>query len=224
MDGADVSSADFAACLADLAKANTLTFARPATLAWLATATRGTQSFSLLDVGYGHGDMLRAIHRWAVRRGLTPRLAGMDLNPRSEPAARAATDAALGIVYQTGNVFTDLGGGQADFPPDFIVSSLVTHHMSDSEIVGFIRWMEGTSRRGWFINDLHRHPIAFYGFRLISSVAGWHRFVRHDGPISVARSFRRADWTALLAAAGVETADVSLRWRFPFRLCVGRLK
>src|SRR5258708_990985 len=70
MDGADVPYDVFAGCLADLAKVNAATLARPPTLSWLARATRDLPrgaTVSVLDVGYGQGDMLRAIHRWAVR-------------------------------------------------------------------------------------------------------------------------------------------------------------
>lgn len=223
MDGADVAPDDFAACMADLAKANTITLARPHTIAWLARATRDLgpgQGFSLLDVGYGYGDMLRVIHRWATRLGLKPHLHGIDLNPRSEPAARAATPPSISIDYRTGDAFAP-----AAVPPiDFIVSSLVTHHMADAEIVKFLRWMDATAAKGWFINDLHRHWLPFYGFTAISSLFGWHRFVRHDGPVSVARAFRRADWDRLLSDAHISAEGLTVRWRFPFRICVGRIK
>jgi SAM-dependent methyltransferase len=223
MDGADVPPEVFAACLADLAKVNTVTLARPPTLAWLDRATRGMaqgQSFSLIDVGYGQGDMLRAVHAWARRKGFRPRLAGVDLNPRSEPAAKAATDPALEIDFLTGDVF-DYAPPQ---PPDFIVSSLVTHHMSDDQVIAFVRWMEATAQRGWFINDLHRHPVAFYGFQALSTAARWHPFVRHDGPVSVARAFVRRDWERLLAAADLPAGAAEIDWRLPFRLCVGRIR
>jgi 2-polyprenyl-3-methyl-5-hydroxy-6-metoxy-1,4-benzoquinol methylase len=221
MDADSVAYDVFAGCLADLAKVNTATLARPPTLAWLARATRDLprgSDLSILDVGFGQGDMLRAIHAWAVGAGLRPRLTGIDLSPWSARAARDATDNALGIEYRTGDVFDY----QPSEPIDIVVSSLVTHHMSDDQIVDFIRWMEANVRRGWFINDLHRHPVAFYGFQAISTLARWHLFVRHDGPVSVARAFRRGDWLRLLAAAGMEKAEV--RWRFPFRFCVGRIR
>ena len=221
MDGEAVSAADFAACLASLAAVNDLTRARPPTRAWLALATAGLPrggEFSLIDVGFGEGDMLRAVAKWAGRRGLRPRLIGYDLNPRSAPAAEAKTDPALGIEYRTGDAF-----GMTE-PVDMVISSLTAHHMTDAEIVRFVQWMEGVSVRGWFINDLHRHPLAFYGFAAITRLTPCHPFVRHDGPVSIARSFRREDWGALLLDAGVDPARVSLRWRFPFRLCVGRLK
>ncbi|HZZ36347.1 MAG TPA: methyltransferase domain-containing protein [Caulobacteraceae bacterium] len=223
MDDPSVSREEFADCLADLAKVNAVTLARPPTLAWLARATRDLPrgvAFTLVDVGSGQGDMLRTIHRWATRRGLKPRLIGVDLNPWSEPAARAATPASMGIEFQTGDVFQV----RFDEPVDFIVSSLVTHHMSDEQVVQFLRWMEASARRGWFVNDLHRHPFAFYGFTLLSWIAGWNRFVRHDGPVSVARAFRRADWERLIQEAGLQDAGLSVRWIFPFRLCVGHIK
>ena len=84
--------------------------------------------------------------------------------------------------------------------------------------------MEASAARGWFVNDLHRHPVAWAGFGVLATVMRWHPIVRHDGMLSVRRSFRRADWQALIAAAGIDRSTVSLRWHLPFRLCVGRIR
>lgn len=223
MDDPAVDEATFAACLTDLAAVNGWTLARPPTLAWLARATRHLprgSRFTLVDVGYGQGDMLRAIHAWATTRGLVPELIGVDLSPWSATSARAATPAGMNIDYRTGDVFE----ARFERAPDFIVSSLVAHHLDDDQLVGFLRWMEATAGSGWFVNDLHRHAVAYHGFRALSAVARWHRFVRHDGPLSVARAFRRDEWERLIALAGIDRAEVSLRWHLPFRLCVGRIK
>lgn len=219
MDGDDVSEAEFAACLADLATVNSVTLARPPTLGFVAQAcarTRG-RPLTLLDVGYGAGDMLRAIGRQAKRRGAEMRLIGIDLNPRSLPAACVNTPPGMAIDYRTGDLFAL----PEDEPIDLVISSLVTHHMSDAEILHFLGWMERRARCGWFINDLHRHSAAYHGFRALSAAMRWHPFVRHDGPLSVARSFRRPDWERLLSQAGVERAAL-LKWHFPFRYCVTR--
>ncbi len=87
--------------------------------------------------------------------------------------------------------------------------------------MAFLRWMERHARHGWFVNDLHRHALPYHGFRLLARAMRWHRFVQHDGPVSIARAFRRAEWQRLLAEAGVPG---EVRWVFPFRLCVGRLR
>ena len=131
----------------------------------------------MIDVGYGYGDLLRKIHEWSRRRNRHVELIGVDLNPMSEPIARAATPADMAIDYRTGNVF--------DFKPerpiDFIISSQTTHHMSNDELAVFIRWMEQVATRGWYIADLHRHPVPFHFFRALSWAARWHRFVRTTG-------------------------------------------
>ncbi|HUZ12419.1 MAG TPA: methyltransferase domain-containing protein [Caulobacteraceae bacterium] len=223
MEAPDVAETELEATLADLAKVNTLTLARPPTLAWLARATRQLPrgaSFSLLDVGYGHGDMLRAICAWARRRGLEPALTGIDLSPWSATAAEAATDPSWRIRYLVGDVFEHAPPA----PIDFVVSSLVAHHMPDATLARFIGWMEANARRGWLVNDLHRHPVAYYGFMALSTATGMHPMVRHDGLVSVARAFTAQDWRRLLAEAKIAPGAAAVQWRFPFRICIGRLK
>ena len=158
---------------------------------------RDMPAFRLLDVGFGHGDMLRRIARWARRRGIAVDLVGVDLNPNSAAAARAATPADMPIEYRTGDY------ADAPTPFDFVVSSLVAHHMTDDQLVAFIRFMEDAgAARGWLINDLHRHGFAYFGFPWLARLIGAHRIVRDDGQLSIARSFRRDEWRAILADAG----------------------
>jgi SAM-dependent methyltransferase len=220
MDDPDLPPSVYARCLADLGRVNVLTLAHAPTLRFLERATEGLPSaatLSLLDVACGYGDLLRATHRWAVGRGLRPDLAGIDLNPRSRAVAAAATPPTIDIAWQTGDVFD-----HAPEPrPDFIVSSLFTHHLQDEQVVAFLRWLERTAVRGWFIADLHRHAIPYYGFRWLARLAGVHRIVRADGTVSIARGFTAEEWLALLARAGVAA---QVRREFPFRVCVSRLK
>lgn len=215
-----LSRAEYARCLADLEVINRLTRTHQPTLAWLDAATRGWAPgtvVSVLDVACGHGDLLRAVHRWAVGRGFVPVLSGIDLNPESAGAAAAVTPGAMGIAWVTGDVFA-----YAPVPvPDFIVSSQFTHHLDDDQVVAFLVWMERHSGRGWFIADLHRHALAYYGFPWLARLMRFHRIVRIDGTISIARSFRRAEWLAYIAAAAV---PASVHWRLAFRYCVSRLR
>ncbi|AGH49783.1 MULTISPECIES: methyltransferase domain-containing protein [Sphingomonadales] len=219
MDDPSLPAADYAAVLADLAQVNRVTFAARPTLSFLARGLRGRDRFRLLDVGFGEGDMLRRIARWAARRGIAADLVGVDLNPNSAPAARAATPAGIGaaIDYRTGD-YADLAG--AGF--DFIVSSLVAHHMTDAQLRAFLRFMEAEARAGWLVNDLHRHGFAHAGFPLLAALMRWHPIVAADGRLSIARAFRPAEWRAILAEAGIDGARIVRR--FPFRLCVERMR
>jgi hypothetical protein len=104
------------------------------------------------------------------------------------------------------------------------MSSLFTHHLPDSALVRFIKWMEENSRIGWFINDLERHPLPYHFLKLAFWATRRHRFMRHDGPVSVASAFRRNDWVRYLAEAGLPEGAARIERWMPFRLCVSRIK
>ena len=216
MDADDLDPATYAAVVGDLARVNVVTMAARPTLDFLARGTIGVQRFRLLDVGYGDGDMLRRIARWAARRGIAAELVGIDLNPRSESAAIAHTPPGLAIDWRTGD-YADLAGQDWDF----VISSLVAHHMTPAQLAAFLRFMDGEARRGWLVNDLHRHGFAYRGFPILARLFGWHPIVRHDGTLSIARSYRPAEWPPILAEAGV---DARVYRAFPYRLCVERLR
>ncbi|HEX8622462.1 MAG TPA: methyltransferase domain-containing protein [Allosphingosinicella sp.] len=216
MDDPSLNPQVYDAVLQGLGRVNRWTLAARPTLDFLKRGTGGRSRFTLLDVGSGEGGMLRSIASWARKRGLAAELTGIDLNPKSEKTARARTPADMPIVYRTGD-YRDLGRF------DFVVSSLVAHHMSDAQLLDFLRWMESNSDRGWFVNDLHRHAFAYHGFPLLAALLAVHRIVREDGRLSIARSFRPEDWRSILAEAGVEEG-VRVKRYFPFRLCVERLR
>jgi hypothetical protein len=220
MDDPSVDFETWRACLVDLAKVNRATLAYRPTLAFLNRVHDGglwptDRPVVILDVGSGYADTLRKIGRWAKARSLDVRLQALDLNPWSERAAERAPGSA-GIQFITEDLFEHRGGA------DIVLSSLFTHHLSNRDVVRFLEWQEVNARIGWFINDLERHPFSYFGFSLLSRVMLWHRFVVHDGPVSIRRAFRPDDWTRLLSAAGVHQARIEA-W-FPFRLCISRVR
>ena len=217
MDDPALDAATYTEVLHDLAQVNSVTLARRPTLDFLSRAVGERKRFRLLDVGFGDGDMLRAIRSWADRRGIEAELVGIDLNSRSLAAARDRTPPAMEIDYRTGD-YADLAGEGWDC----VVSSLVAHHMTRDQLVQFLRFMDREARMGWFVNDLRRSRFAWLGYPLLASLMRWHPIVRHDGRLSIARSYRREEWAPILASAAVEGAEV--KRVFPFRLCVETIR
>jgi SAM-dependent methyltransferase len=212
---------DFRDCLRDLEQVNRTVFAYRPTLQWLEQfADTSAAPLHIVDVGCGGGDMLRRIERWARANVVRVKLTGIDLNPYSARAAREFTSAGSHIEWITGDAFSYL----SSMPIDLVLSSLLTHHLSDEEIVHFLQWMERVAVRGWFINDLHRERMPYYGFRALSWAMRWHRFVRHDGPISIRRSFSPSGWERYCTAAGLDLKQVQIAKVKPARLCVARTK
>ena len=219
MDADDLDPAIYDAVLTDLAKVNTLTMARRPTLQFLARIALANpgRPLKILDVGFGDGDMLRAIHRWGQSRNVELVLVGIDLNPKSASVARAATHADMAIDYRTGDYAALAGEGF-----DVILSSIVAHHMTHDQLIAFLRFMQAEARMGWLVNDLHRHGFAYYGFPLLAMIMRWHPIVKHDGQLSIARSYRPAEWPPILAEAGISSARIFRA--FPFRLCVEAIR
>jgi SAM-dependent methyltransferase len=212
---------EFRDCLKDLSQVNRFTLAYRPTLQWLQTVIEGAnRALHIVDVGSGGGDTLRVIEAWARRKGIALRLTGVDLNPHAARGAAEFTPEKSLIEWQTGDAFSF----DPATPIDCVISSLFTHHLPDEEIVKFLAWMERVSARGWFVNDLHRGRLPYVGFTLLAKTMRWHRFIQHDGPVSIRRSFQARDWMAYLDAAGIDRELVSVDPWWPSRLCLSRAK
>jgi 2-polyprenyl-3-methyl-5-hydroxy-6-metoxy-1,4-benzoquinol methylase len=220
MDDAAATEAEFASALRDLARINRWSLAYRPTLRWLdrLVAETGARRLSVLDVGAGGGDMLRAIARWAARRGVAVELVGLD---RSPWAGRYAAAAGTPARWITVDLF-DLDPAERF---DVVLCSLFTHHLPDPVLVRFLQWVgagtEARARLGWLISDLHRHPLPWSFVWAAVRALRMDPMVVHDSTVSIARGFIRADWARLLAAAGVAA---EIRWAFPFRWLVGSIR
>ena len=222
LDTAAPSRDERAAYFASLARFNGAMLGHRPVLSWLATAARARPSgepITLLDVGCGYGDLLRAIRRWACRRGLPLRLIGVDIDADTVAIAREATATTDDIDYLAADVFNL----RPSFRIDLVVSSLVAHHLDDEQIVALLRWMEATAQDGWLIADLERHNVPYHAIGLAGRLLRAHPMVIADGRTSVTRALRRTEWRQIIEAAGIASDAVRLDW-FLYRLAVSRLK
>ena len=217
MDDPNLEEGVYRDVLTDLGRVNEVTLAHRPTIRFLKKAWNGRSALKVLDVGFGDGGTLRAVAGAAQRAGVSTKLVGIDLNPRSEAVARAALPKDIAIDFRTGD-YADLAGEGWDC----VISSLVAHHMTRDQLVAFLRFMEREAQIGWFINDLHRLAFAYMGYPLLAKLMRWHPIVQHDGRMSIARSYRPDEWPPLLVEAGISEAVVERV--FPFRLCVERLR
>jgi len=213
---------DFRDCLRDLERVNRIILGHRPTLQWLEQFVQhGVDApLRILDVGCGGGDMLRRIEAWAHSRRVQVELTGIDLNPHAARAAQEFSSDGSRIVWIT----ADALAYEPERPVDLVISSLFAHHLSDSGILRFLQWMERTAARGWLINDLHRKPVPYYLFGALATIMRPHRFIRHDGLISIRRSFDVDDWENYCTLAGFDLDNVNIYTVRPARLCVERIK
>ena len=215
------SREEMRACLRDLERVNRWFLGYRPVLHFLNSLglSQRAEPVSILDVGCGYGDGLRRIERWARESGISVKLTGCDLNPDT---VAIAAEASAGSKVQW--VAADVFSFDERQPVDIVVSSLFTHHLSESNVVRFARWMEERAQLGWFINDLSRAPVPYWLFKAFARVAGLHRFVQHDGPVSFRRAFVADDWRRMCGAAGLSGNDFAIEAWAPSRLCVSRKK
>lgn len=219
LDTAAPAPGERAAYLKSLASFNGVMLGHRPVLAWLETAARAAGPLTLLDVGCGYGDLLRAVRRWALRRGVPLRLIGVDIEADTVAIAREATAAADAVDYLVADVFNL----RPSVRIDLIVSSLLTHHLEDARLIAFLRWMEATARRGWLVADLERNAVPYHVIGAAGRLMRIHPMVINDGRISVTRALRRHEWRPALAAAGIDADAVRID-RFLYRVAVSRLK
>lgn len=216
MDGGDWSREEYIHCLRQLRLLNVLTNGYRPTLRAIAHFARRVEShgtFRILDIGFGYGDMLRVVARWAARRGLAVELVGIDVNELSAEAAITATPPGLPIRYLTGDVFAH----RPSQPYHVVINALFMHHMDDAQAQRVLRWMADHSTLGFFINDLHRHRIAYSFIRGFTRLLRFNRLIRNDAPLSVARSFRAHEWLLHAREADLDPARLHVNWHWAFR-------
>lgn len=166
----------------------------------------------LADLGSGGGDTLRHIARWARRRHVAVELVGIDANAFMIDYARNKARAYPEISFQQQDIFSPEFQRQ---PFDILTCSLFCHHFSDDNLVRLLAQWQAQAKVAVVINDLHRHPLAYYSIWLLTRLFRGSHLVQNDAPLSVARAFRRHDWQQLLRQAGLSA--YSLRWRWAFR-------
>jgi SAM-dependent methyltransferase len=102
----------------------------------------------------------------------------------------------------------------ADGSFDVVHCSLFLHHFSDVEVEALLREMYRVARRLVLAQDLHRHMLAYYFLPATAWLFGWDRLMLHDGPVSVAAGWKRAELERLLESVGL-AQRARVRWHFP---------
>ncbi|MCQ8184673.1 methyltransferase domain-containing protein [Parvularcula maris] len=223
MDG-ETSFELFDATLKSLASVNVVSLGyRPITgfLARYLKLRPPTEKLHIVDIGSGHGDGLRRAAEFLDKHGVAATLSGVDMNPHAAASASKIETqyTHVDIEWITADVFDYIENAP---PPDIVMSSLFCHHLDSDDIPPFLSWMDRTAKKGWLINDLYRSRLASCGFFALAHLSLRHPVVRHDGPVSFARSFRRPEWQRFLSEAGVTDARIGMG--APFRLCIEKIR
>ena len=176
-------------------------------------ADQDLKSFSVLDVGAGSGELLRVAAEWAREHDRKAFLTGVELNSRS---ARSILEESADFPEIASVRANGLALPFADQTIDYVIQSLMLHHFDDYGAVSIIKEMARVARRGMFVIDLHRNPVAYFFYTTIGRLFLHNRLLREDGALSILRSFTPEELQEIGRKTGV--ANIKVEKYFPSRL------
>jgi 2-polyprenyl-3-methyl-5-hydroxy-6-metoxy-1,4-benzoquinol methylase len=169
-------------------------------------------SFSICEIGCGGGDNLKAIYNWCTKKKIPVKLTGIDINKDCIEYAKVNRGELEPVEF----IVSDYKEVKfATEKPEIIFSSLFCHHLDEQQFIEMLEWSKQNSTGGFFINDLHRHPFAYYSIKLLSQFFSKSYLVKNDAPLSVKRGFKRNEIEELFRKAGIK--DFTIRWKWAFR-------
>lgn len=170
----------------------------------------------VMDIGAGSGELNRRILRWADRNGIRIRMTLVDMTDEAcREASRIFTDEPRVRAIRR-NVFD-----VAESAADMLICSQFLHHFPDEQLAEVTGHMLKSARLGIVISDIHRHWLAWSAVWLAARIFSKNRYIRHDGPLSVAKGFQAKDWNRLSEAIKQHGSyDLKYRWKPLFRYTV----
>ena len=210
LDEDDLPFEDVKICMKELNSINTLLGGHKITLQGINHFYHQTDTqFTVCEIGSGGGDNLKAISNKFTKATFI----GIDLKESCIDFAKQQYK-----ELKAEWIASDYSQVQFASKPEIIFSSLFCHHFNNEQLVAMLSWMKQNSQKGFFINDLQRNTTAYYLIKWLTSVFSKSYMVKNDGPISVARSFRKKDWQLLFSKAGIN--NYSIKWKWAFRYLV----
>ena len=211
LDGDDIPFEDIRQNMQELDRINSLLGGHRISLEGFKSLAGHERSLHVCEIGCGGGDNLKVMHEFAKRQGIDIRLTGVDIKDSCIEFARSRNQQMNASWICSDYKRVSFPNGQ----PDIIFSSLFCHHFREPELVEMLQWMKANSGIGFFINDLHRHTLAYYSIKLITRIFSRSYLVKNDAPLSVARGFIKSEWQQIFRQAAI--APVDIRWRWAFR-------
>lgn len=172
------------------------------------------KSATVLDIGTGNADIPQRLVRLAKKHGIELRVLALDISARHLQVAQediCVTNKACVAPVQADAFHLPF----ADNSIDLIVSTLFLHHFRAPQIHQLLCEFERVSRRGFVMNDLVRHKIPLWFFRLLRPIFARSYLTRHDGEASIRRSYTLCEMQRLVKDSPM---NIEVRDHFPFRI------
>jgi 2-polyprenyl-3-methyl-5-hydroxy-6-metoxy-1,4-benzoquinol methylase len=143
------------------------------------------RTYSLLDIGFGGGDIPVKIAQWAKKDGVQLNITAIDTDIRAFNYVQETYPA--GLINWQHTSSTDLALKKQKF--DFVISNHVLHHLSENQIPTLLKETRELAAKKVIFNDIERNVLGFFLFKLITPFIFHNSFITEDGLTSIRKSF-----------------------------------
>ena len=213
LDKDDIPFADIQQNMKELNTINTWLGGHQMTLAGIKTFFTDQhthKTICICEIGCGGGDNLKAIEKYCGKKNIPVNFIGIDIKPECISFAKQQYPE-LDAQWIPGDYRQVIF---SDNKPDIIFSSLFCHHFTEPELDQMLGWMKTNASKGFFINDLQRHPMAYYSIKWITKLFSNSYLIKNDAPLSVARGFTKNEWRNIFKTAGINNFIIEWKWAF----------
>lgn len=210
LDSDNIPFADIRQNMAELDFINTYLGGHQITIAGLKKLLGNRKQIHVCEIGCGGGDNLVALHKWCYKNAIKANFTGIDIKDSCIAFAREKRL----LANNTNWIISDYRTALLPQKPDIVFSSLFCHHFSEVQLIEQLQWMQYNSQIGFFINDLHRHPLAYHSIKLLTKLFSKSYLVKNDAPLSVARGLKQSEWKNILQQAAIQNATIEWKWAF----------
>lgn len=165
-------------------------------------------TYSLLDIGFGGGDIPVQLAQWAKKDGVQLNITAIDPDRRAYEFVTSKYPE--GLVTWKHISTKELIQERVQF--DFVISNHLLHHLRDGEISVLLKEAKSLSSGKIIFSDIERSKIGYTLFNIFSRLFFRNSFITIDGLTSIKRSFTRDELRSLAPA------DWKVKRMFPFRL------
>jgi SAM-dependent methyltransferase len=214
MDGSNYSTDELVENLADLRRVNRYLGGQIALTRRLFPLIEGLgrREVRLLDIGTGSADIPNMVVKWARARGIDLDFVVLDLNEIAAREARILTSGYPEIEVVRADA-ANLPFADGSF--DFVIASLFLHHFENRDAAQLLRGFARVARVAFIVNDLRRHPVAYYSIKLLTRIFTRNRLVRNDAAVSVLRGFSQCDIEEIERESQIR---LQTYYHFPYRI------
>lgn len=172
------------------------------------------KEITIVDVGCGNGDMLRALADFGIKNKYKFNLIGIDANAFTIDYAISLSNDYPNISYQCLDIFDEVF---SEMKYDIVLCTLTLHHFKTEQINYLVQLFSRQAHIGIVINDLHRSKIAYRLFQALCFVFQLNKMSREDGLVSILRGFKKKELIDFSIRNNLKNYMIHWKWAFRYQ-------